>query len=156
MDQDTEHDDRRTLLIVMLRIWRTARASGENPLPPMQAKATALAASPEFVIAADSLFALTEAVLGRALRTGRCCSARLTPDEAALCALVRHAPCAGAIRTSRTVPHGLPGALCWAVLAVRRSQILSHGLSLGGDDDREPLIAPPPRCPFTDTAGLAA
>ncbi|OYW45810.1 MAG: hypothetical protein B7Z08_00015 [Sphingomonadales bacterium 32-68-7] len=132
-------DDGAALVTRMLRIWQAGRALGENPLPRMHEVSAPLVAAPEFVPACDSLFALTEAVLGRSLRPGRCCSRRLSRDEAAMLIMLQHAPEAGAVRTSAAVPHGLPAALRWAAFAVMRA------LGAEGAAAVEP---PPLRCPF--------
>lgn len=135
-----EWQDEAALVTRMLRIWQAARAIGENPLPRMHEVSVPLVSAPDFVMACDSLFALTEAVLGRGLEPGRCCSNRLSRDEAALLCMLRYAPGAGPMRTSRAVPHGLPAALSWAAFAVVRAL---GGAS--GDGAVEPV---PERCPF--------
>ena len=140
-----------SLVVAMLRTWSKLRQIGENPLPSMHVKARPRVRSPEFIVACDSLFALTEAVLGRALVPARCCSAELSRDEAALLSLLRYGPGTGAARTSRIVPHGLPEALRWAIIAVRRSL-----------DENEPAdavelaVQPPARCPFGEGLDEAA
>ncbi len=113
--------DGAALVARMLRVWRSARSIGENPLPHMLERSAPFEPGPEFVTACDSLFALTEAVLGRPLAPARCCSAALSGDEAALLVMLRHAPAAGSIETTRAVPHGLPAALQWAAFAVVRA-----------------------------------
>lgn len=131
------------LITAMLRIWSAARSIGENARPRMRAHVAAIEPSPEFVSACDSLFALTEAVLGRRLVTARCCCAKLSTDEAAMLAVLRHAPMSGSVVTSATVPHGLPGALRWSAFAVLRALDDSFDL-----DDLKPENPVPDRCPF--------
>lgn len=125
------------IMTMLLRTWAAARRSGENPVPAMQGKLSA-SASPELAAALDSLFGLTEAVLGRALAPGRATCPTASPDEEALAMLIRHARAAGPVRTGEAVPHGLPGALCWAAAAVARAL---------GDPVRHER-PPPSRCPF--------
>ena len=135
-----------SLVVRMLRLWCAARSIGEHPVPHMQAQAAPFFPSPEFVLACDSLFSLTEAAVGRTLATARCCSALPSGDEAAVLAVLRHAPAAGAIHTSRAVPHGLPEVLRWAAFAVLRA--LADRIDLG-----DPVAAPwPERCPFGSAA----
>lgn len=134
------------LVVRMLRLWCAARSIAENPLPHMQAQVAPLLPSPEFVPACDSLFALTEAVVGRPLAAARCGSASLSGDESAMLAMLRHAPASGSIHTSWAVPHGLPAALRWAAFAVLRAL-----------DDRTcrrdaTPAALPERCPFARAA----
>ncbi len=128
------------LVVRMLRLWCASRSIGENPLPHMRAQVAPFVASPEFVPACDSLFGLTEAVIGRPLVTARCCSALPSGDEAAVLAVLRHASAAGSIHTSRAVPHGLPEVLRWAAFAVLRG--LADRIELGD------AAAVPERCPF--------
>lgn len=135
---------------MMLRSWCSARRAGENPLPAMHAKSLPFGVSPEFVVACDGLFALTEALLSRPLVPECCCSPRLSTDEAALLALIDHAPQAGMIETSEAVPHGLPGVLRWAVMSVRRA-IGDSDYRRAGSSSADPVE----RCPFRP-APLAA
>lgn len=133
--------DSEALVVRMLRLWRASRSVGENPRPHMQARLAPIGPSPELVPACDSLFMLTEAVLGRPLAAAGCFSAAFSDDEAAVLALLRHAPDCGTVRTGPAVPHGLPAALRWAAFAVLRAL-----------DDRvvndAVVPATPERCPF--------
>ena len=115
------NDSGASLVIMMLRSWSSARSAHENPLPDMYAKSAPSGASPEFVVACDSLFTLTEAVLARPLLPARSCSTRLSRDEAALLMLIASSPQTGTVETTTCVPHGLPGALRWAAMSVRRA-----------------------------------
>jgi len=109
------------LVTRLLRVWRAVRSIGENPVPHMQARIAPSLPSPELAPACDSLFMLTEAVLGRPLVTGRCGSIGLSRDETAVLLMLRHWRAAGSVRTSAAVPHGLPEALRWAAFAVTRA-----------------------------------
>lgn len=134
----------------MLRIWHASRSIGENPLPLMQVQAAPIVVSPEFASACDSLFMLTEAVLGRSLVPARCCSPHSSRDERAVLAMLRHAPSAGTLRTNAAVPHGLPSALRWAAFAVLRT--LGDRLEETDVD----ATTTPTRCPFDNDLDVAA
>ena len=73
---------------------------------------------PAGTVALVSVFQLTEAVLGRLLVTECCCSQSLSADERAVIRLLgSRMPSASGTGTV-DIPHGLPGALAWAVLSV--------------------------------------
>jgi hypothetical protein len=93
-------------------------------------------------VACDSLFALVEAHLGRALVSGCCCSQKLAPDEAALLGLLHYAANANGVTTDAAMPHGLSGAICWAARAVRRE------LAFPSVASAAPLAMQPAHCPF--------
>ncbi len=150
MDLD-DWQDGAALVTKMLRVWHAARAIGENPLPRMLGRCAPFDPAPEFLSACDSLFGLTEAVLARPLSPARCCSSTLSDDEAALLALLRHAPAAGSLLTSSAVPHRLPEALRWAAFAVVRA------LGDTFDASHTKALSRPERCPFDRVAiGKAA
>ncbi|MCB2079472.1 MAG: hypothetical protein KDE55_17470 [Novosphingobium sp.] len=144
----THWQDITALVTRMLRTWCAARAIGEDPLLQMRRCALPPAQLPHFVAACDSLFGMTEAALERRLATARCCSARLSRDEAAVLAILRYAPVAGAVHTSRSVPHGLPDTLRWSALAVLEAL------------DVDPVVTSvdivETRCPFDAPAERAA
>lgn len=124
----------------LLRRWVVARSAGEAPLPSLVALAAELRLSATVAVALGSLFELTEGCLGRLLRSERCGSARIAPDERAiLILLATAAPARPAPWAPREIPHGIPGALAWAVQSAR---------ALLRD---EQLVTPPfpsGRCPF--------
>lgn len=124
----------------LFRLWAAAREAGENPLPHMQDAAAPLGAAPELAVACASLFELIEGQLDRRLVPECCCSPALSRDEQALLGVLRHAPQRGQPFTTAAVPHGLPGAICWAAFAVRRAL----GGSFGNDGEQPA----PSRCPF--------
>lgn len=135
-----------TLVFVrLMRKWSAARASGENPLPPMQAMILPFEPSPDLALACSSLFDLVEAHLGRSLVPDCCCSQALSRDEEALLSLLRHAPEAGQPMTGAGIPHGLPGAIRWAAFAVIRALAATFGETPTMTSERQ---APVVTCPF--------
>lgn len=131
------------LFIRLARHWSSARQSGINPLPEMARQADRLAAAVTLAPASESLLQLVEANLGRRLALHMPGGRARSPDESALLLLLR----TGA-RPDRadTAPHGLSGALQWAVRSVR------IGLGLPPDP---PIVATtflaPASCPFMAT-----
>lgn len=71
-------------------------------------------------VAIASLFQLTEACLGRPLVGECCCNPRLARDERAILALLAANLPAHPHQARLSIPHGLPGALVWAVASVRQ------------------------------------
>jgi hypothetical protein len=137
----------RLLFVRLLRKWSAARASGENPVPHMQAMVLPFDPSPDLALACASLFDLVQAHLGRILVPECCCSNALSRDEEALLGVLRHAPEAGNPIASAAIPHGLPGAIRWAAFAVRRALAASFGT-----DD---LLDVPERAPFARACPFA-
>ncbi len=115
------------VFIRLMRKWAAARASGDNPLPHMQALVLPFDPSPELALACASLLDLIEAHLGRTLEPECCCSQALSRDEEAVLAVLRHAPDAGQPIAGASVPHGLPGAIRWAAFAVTRALAATFG-----------------------------
>jgi hypothetical protein len=134
--------------VKLLRLWAAAREAGDNPLPHMQDAVAPFLPAPELAVACASLFELVEGQLGRRLVPECCCSAALSRDEQALLGVLRHAPEVGPLLTSAAVPHGLPGAICWAAFAVRRAL----GASFTVEGEPEPA---PAGCPFEQSPQLA-
>lgn len=137
------------VFVRLIRAWRAARAAGENPLPHIQASAAPFDPAPELAVACHSLLELIEAQLDRPLVTECCCSREFSADETAMIGLLIHAQDAGPVITSRAIPHGLPGAICWAAFAVLR------GLkeTLGDDAGLIPSPDLGNACPFGLTQG---
>jgi hypothetical protein len=107
---------------VILRLFRrfaAARTWNENPMPPMIALAREIGTTAQTAISLCSAFQLSEAALGRPMIAECCCSHAQSADERALLSMFSAGSASG-----WQVPHGLPGALCWA--------IDSALLSLGG------------------------
>ncbi len=141
------------MFVRLFRLWAAAREAGENPLPHMQDVGALIGPRPELSVACASLFELVEGQLGRRLIPECCCSPALSRDELALLGVLRHAPEAGQPLTGAAVPHGLPGAICWAAFAVRRA------LGGGFTDETEASVAgetAPAVCPFDRAPSLAA
>lgn len=124
-------------IVRLLRRWAAGRDLGPARLPSLVRLGGRIGVEPEAAIALASLFQLTEACLGRPLEAECCCSPRLGRDERATLLLLASAP----MRPHQSVPpipHGLPGALVWAVASVRK---------LMGATGLEP-VSSSRRCPF--------
>lgn len=107
-------------VVRLLRRWAATRASGERQLPSMVKLGRRLGFEPQAAVAVASLFQLIEACLGRPLVPECCCSTSLSHDEQAVLLMLAAAPPAHPHDASATIPHGLPGALVWAIESVRR------------------------------------
>lgn len=106
-------------LVRLFRLWAMARESGEPTLHRMDEVATALALPDHASEVCACLFELIEHALDRELVRQCCCAVDLSPDEAAIIGLVSAAPELTPWRGCGEVPHGLPGSLHWAAMAVR-------------------------------------
>lgn len=127
------------VIVRLIRRWVAAREAGERRLPSLVELATELGQSPQAAVALHSLFQLTESCLGRPLQAECCCSRLIGADERAVLVMIAVAPVPGLPIATDEIPHGLPGALAWAVRSVR---------SALGDDPHPAVQSPPPRCPF--------
>lgn len=125
-------------IVRMLRRWCAVGSLGERRLPAMVKLGARIGFPPETAIAVASLFELTEACLGRPLRAACCSSVSLSGDERAILALLAAPVASRPHQAFPPIPHGLPGALSWAVASVRR---------LLGDIETQADI-PARRCPF--------
>ncbi|GGE02847.1 hypothetical protein GCM10011529_06610 [Polymorphobacter glacialis] len=134
-------------LVRMMRFWVAQRRRGEHFLPEFVAFAEACRLDGHAAVAIDSMLSLTESCLARALMAGDDDGQRVGFDEHAVLALVDQGRFVGGARTPRNIPHGLPGVLAWATVAVRRA-FSQAGLDLIDADRR--IMA----CPFgAATAG---
>lgn len=106
-------------IVRLLRRWSAASAAVGARLPPLVRLGARLGVTPEAAVAVGSLFELTEACLTRPLRAECCCSPRLSPDERAVLMMLAAATPAHPHLANAAIPHGLPGALIWAVRSVR-------------------------------------
>jgi hypothetical protein len=135
---DTSAQCRHFLVVRLLRRWSAEGASGGAQLPSLVSLAGELGERAETAIAIASLFQLTEPCLGRPLRAECCCRPELGGDEQAVLLLLDAAPGLAPGRSTRPIPHGLPGALVWAAKSVR--------LLLG--ETKSAPSASPHGCPF--------
>jgi hypothetical protein len=110
----TEH-----VIVRLLRRWTAAREAGRNSTASLVELAAELAEPAMVAVALDSLFQLTESCLGRPLRAESCCSRTLGADERAVLLMITTADAPGAPYAAPEIPHGLPGALSWAVTSLR-------------------------------------
>ncbi|HWK42049.1 MAG TPA: hypothetical protein VNR60_08970 [Croceibacterium sp.] len=130
-----------TIFVKMFRRWAAARDGGFDRRLTMVDAYRGPGNAMMAAVAADSLFDLVEAHLGRQLTCACCCSPALAADEAALLGLLHYSAGAGGVMISSPIPHGLSGAICWAAKAVRRE--------LGfPKPSRTPSPRPAARCPF--------
>jgi hypothetical protein len=143
--------ERSIATLVFVRLMRkraAARTSGDNPLPHMQALVLPFEPSPDLALACASLLDLIEAHLGRTLVPECCCSQTLSRDEEAVLALLRHAPEAGLPIAVASVPHGLPGAICWAAFAVTRALAATFGAATFAAETEQAAPRVATTCPF--------
>jgi len=148
-------------VIALFRIWRAAMDEGRNPLPALFAALGSTATNAELAPACDSFFALTQACLGRALLAGAAQSSELSPDEQGLLDTLRHVPPPAGGQASAAIPHGLPGALQWAAMAVLRAMDGSALADLAATEGFAGMHdlaggTVPGACPFVRPDGLVA
>lgn len=136
-----------SFMVRLFRLWAMARETGENPVTWLYRTASRHGYPDETANACASLFELVEGHLGRRLIRERCCNRIYSSDEKALLGVVRAAPSLSPPYANITIPHGLPGAIYWAAMAVRRA------LSITGI-----ATATARKCPFGPSAqgGAAA
>lgn len=125
-------------IVRLMRRWAAEGREGHRRLAGFVAFAGTIGVQPVAAVAIASLFQLTEACLGRPLVAECCCSRRLSRDEHAVLLMLTTAPAAHPHQSFPQIPHGLPGALLWAIESVR---------TLTGDL-AAPARTPIPRCPF--------
>lgn len=127
------------VIVRMLRRWAASREAQANGLPSLVALAQELGQETEAAVALHSLFQLAEASLGRPLEAECCCNRALSRDEQAILMLISASTELAPPRARSQIPHGLPGALCWAVASAR----LAMGIPDAGS---APVTIA--RCPF--------
>ena len=127
------------VVVRLLRRWAAAGVADDR-LPSLVRLGTRLGIGAHAAVAVASLFQLTEACLGRALVAECCCSPHLSRDERAILALLAAEMPSRPNQASASIPHGLPGALVWAVASVR--QILGEPM--------QSVAASMRHCPFAD------
>ena len=137
-----------TILVRMFRLWAHKRAARTLALPAMSALSQRLGLPLPAAMACASLFELVEGQIGRPLvaAAGDADAAARSPDERAIVLLVENASGLGPATGSVMVPHGLPGAVCWAARVVRETL----GAEAGPPLPPQPARAgpPPSACPF--------
>lgn len=125
-------------IVRLLRRWAAEGREERRQLAGFVAFAGTIGVQPVAAVAVASLFQLTEACLGRSLIGECCCSRRLSRDERAILLMLATAPPAHPHQSYPQIPHGLPGALLWAIESVRK---------LTGEF-AAPEPSGLPRCPF--------
>jgi len=126
-------------IVRLLRRWGAAATDGSARLPSLVRLGAQLGMAPEAAVAVASLFELTEACLARPLRAECCCSTRLSCDERAVLMMLAAVTPAHPHLANAAIPHGLPGALIWAVRSVQR---------LLDDAEFRPSFGQRSGCPF--------
>ena len=133
--------DAERALVRLMRGWTMLRRCPEPVLPAFVACADLCGLNSHAAVAIDSMLALTEACLARPLRAEASHSQTLAADERAVLALLDQGRFIRGAYAPRTIPHGLPGVLIWATVAVR------HAFTEAGYDLETPA-SPPAACPF--------
>lgn len=132
-------------IVRLLRHYCGTRNMGvEDPLASLVELGEALRLPPAGSVAMASVFQLAEAVLGRELIAERCCSHRFSADERAMLRLLGSPMPSNSASADAAMPHGLPGALTWAVLSVRRLCGVIVPSQQISDTDTCPFTAPSP------------
>ena len=129
-----------SFMVRLFRMWAMAREADENPVTWLYNTASCHGYPDETANACASLFELVEGHLGRKLIQERCCNRTYSSDERALLGVVRAAPALAPPHAVSGIPHGLPGANCWAAMAVRRALSIT-GIAMQTAN----------RCPFERT-----
>ena len=138
---DPNAGDAEQIVVRLLRRYAACRQLGEQPLPPFTRLGGEFGIPARAVVALASVFQLTEGCLGRALVPECCCNPMLNTDERALLRLLKRTDAEPALGSS-DIPHGLPGALVWAVASTRRLLDPSFPERMNGAS--QPLTT----CPF--------
>lgn len=112
-----------TIVHLLRRYCWAASLDGERlPLQAFVALGRASGVSEVGSVALASLFDLAGEVLERPLEPERLCARHLSLDEQAILHLLGTvlSNAQPSIDVSNAIPHGLPGALAWAAVSVRR------------------------------------
>ena len=139
--RDANLGDAERTLVGLMREWTVLRRRPEPALPAFVACADVCGLNGHAAVAIDSMLSLTEACLARPLRAEASHSQTLAADERAVLALLDQGRFIRGAYTPRTIPHGLPGVLAWATVAVRQA-FTEAGYNL------EALAQPTASCPF--------
>lgn len=108
------------IAVLALRRYGRARQCDEVMLHAMSGFASDHAISTHAIIALTSVFELTEACLGRLLNAQQREGGPQTSDEEAMLMLLSNGAGVGSHCGSDAIPHGLPGALAWAVRSANK------------------------------------
>ncbi|MEM6908582.1 MAG: hypothetical protein AAF494_07865 [Pseudomonadota bacterium] len=136
------------IFVRLFRMWAESREEHRAALPMMHEEACRHGFKDQAAAACASLFELVEGHLGRRLVRKPSGGREMSSDERALIGLVRSAPALVPGRGSRTVPHGLPGAISWAASAT------CDAMGFAPDSELEALqnqVANRQDCPFQIT-----
>lgn len=125
-------------VVRMVRRWVASVELGAARLPALVRLGRRLGLAPEATIALGSMFQLTESCLGRPLEAECCCSPALARDERAILMMLATASWTRSHRAIPSIPHGLPGALHWAIASVRRAMEDAVSMEIGNAS----------KCPF--------
>ena len=117
------------LFVSLMREWTAFRLRPEPLLPAFVPYAELHGLNGHGAVAIDSMLYLTEACLGRSLRAETAVSRTLGFDERAVLALLDQGRFIRGAYAPRSIPHGLPGVLAWATVAVRKA-FAEAGVSL--------------------------
>lgn len=143
-----ENPFRKAIVVRLFRIWTMAREAGSTGLGRMHEITSELGLPDETASACASLFQLVEAELGRPLLRECCCARTFFADEVALIGVIEAAPSIATMKGTQDVPHGLPGAIRWAAMTVRRALDWP-------DPVRVDARLSGKKCPFSNTDGGA-
>lgn len=129
-------------VLATLRSYAGARGAGVPLLPALIRTAEQGGWSAHVAIALGSVFDLTEALLERMLQVSGTDDAAMGEDERAMLLMLRHGGDLAPGQGDAAIPHGLPGALVWAI---RSARLVWKGL----DGSARVRAAPEGRrCPF--------
>ena len=134
------------LFIALMRDWAALRTGGEPLLPVFRARAEVRGMNGHGAVAVDTMLCLTQSLLDRALQAETQASQRLGGDECAVLVLLDQGRFVRGAYAPRSIPHGLPGVLAWATLAVRQA-FAAAGICLDATRPTQAL------CPFQRTPG---
>lgn len=143
--------DSQWLVIALFRCWLGERAKGREPMPAMMRLVEGYGYDLTLVPICDSFFALTESCVGRPLEGGADedepalllsePEQDYASDELGLLAMLRECQSIDPTQTSPAIPHGLPGALCWASRALLRVLGPNAAATMGKEKARCPFVA---------------
>lgn len=149
MIREVCRDDAEIIFVRLFRLWAMERHGSGMGLSRIHEVARELGMPDETGVACASLFQLVENELGRPLVRECCCSKDLSADERALLGIVKVAAHLEPGSGSTDIPHGLPGAIHWAALAVRRA------FGVSDRDIARDAVSEGTLCPFSNPRSAA-